>query len=278
MASHSTTTSNSIKTSSLTQVDVELFAQWLQESDQTCMFTGAGMSTESGIPDFRSPGGYWSKNTPIDFNDYIQSEELRKVAWSRVFESSLNLGEAEPNKGHDIISVWFEMGLVQSVITQNIDNLHQKSGISPANVIELHGNGCHAKCLNCGHIYPFSELEPSYRETGTVPPCAQKRGQNICSGIIKTATISFGQPMPEDEMDSATRETSQCDLFVVLGSSLVVYPAASFPEMAKKRGAKLIILNREPTGLDGYADLVFNGEIGETLSRVNEAVKNRHQK
>ncbi|MBL4867114.1 MAG: Sir2 family NAD-dependent protein deacetylase [Pseudomonadales bacterium] len=258
--------------SNIKQEEVELFAQWILESKRTVVFTGAGISTESGIPDFRSPGGYWTKNTPIDFNDYIHSEELRKVAWKRKFESSLNIEGAEPNIGHQIISTWYNQSLVGSVITQNIDNLHQKSGIDEKDVIELHGNASYAKCLRCSRIYQFSEIEPDYHRTGTVSPCSQQLGEEICSGIIKTATISFGQSMPEKEMARANEETSSCGLFIVLGSSLVVYPAASFPEMAKKQGAKLIILNREPTGLDDDADLVLNSEIGETLNSVNELV------
>ncbi|PCJ16895.1 MAG: NAD-dependent deacetylase [Gammaproteobacteria bacterium] len=258
--------------SSSTHDKTRELSQWLLNSQHTTVFTGAGMSTESGIPDFRSPGGYWTKNKPIHFSDYMASESQRNLAWQRKFDPAFNLDDATPNAGHKVIADWFRKQHVQSVITQNIDNLHQKSGITNESVIELHGNATYAKCLSCGHVYQFPALEVSFRDTGSVPPCSQPLKRGRCEGIIKTATISFGQAMPEAEMQRAKRDTLASDLFIVLGSSLVVYPAASFPEMAKRNGAKLVILNREATDLDGLADLVLHEEIGDTLSQVDVLV------
>lgn len=249
---------------------IDLLCQWLSQCRHAVIFTGAGMSTESGIPDFRSPGGYWAKNQPIHFSDYLHSETHRKLAWQRKFDPSFNIEEATPNAGHLVIAEWYRKGWVKSVITQNIDNLHQKSGIPAENVIELHGNATYAKCLSCGHRVEFPELEASFQATGTVPPCAQLQGQEVCGGIIKAATISFGQAMPEAEMRHAERESLASDLLMVLGSSLVVYPAASFPKIAKDQGARLVILNREATDLDCHADLVLHTEIGDTLRQINQ--------
>jgi NAD-dependent deacetylase len=232
------------------------------------VFTGAGISTESGIPDFRSPGGVWSKMKPIMFQDFVASRDKRREAWTRVFNRTAGWTGASPNAGHNAVASLVQSGKVSAVITQNVDNLHQDSGIPSDKVIELHGNASYAKCLECGHRYELEELEPRWKadEDITCEPCG---------GLLKTATISFGQPMPELEMMRATYEARACDLFLVLGSSLVVYPAAGLPIEAKRHGAKLIIVNREPTELDGYADLVLNTEIGplltETLALMREA-------
>ena len=234
------------------------------ESHRIVFFTGAGLSTESGIPDFRSPGGLWSRMKPIQFQDFLASDTVRQESWKRRFSGENTIGLALPNIGHEVVARLINSGLASCVITQNIDNLHQKSGIEKSNerVIELHGNATYAKCLSCEKRYEMEQLERQFKSEGRIAECTE------CSGIIKSATISFGQSMPEYEMQRAEKEALACDLFIVLGSSLVVYPAAGFPELAHRNGAKLIIVNREPTPLDGIADLVLHEEIGSCLGTL----------
>ncbi|MCZ6830362.1 MAG: Sir2 family NAD-dependent protein deacetylase [Gammaproteobacteria bacterium] len=226
------------------------------------MFTGAGISTESGIPDFRSPGGIWSNNQPIDFSEFIASEEMRRESWRRKFNVDNTIRHAKPNAGHLAIASLVSAGKVSSVITQNVDGLHQASGVPDEQVIELHGNTTYAKCLDCAARYELEPIREAFQRDETLPVCGQ------CQGIVKTATISFGQAMPEPEMLRSELETRACDLFIAIGSSLVVYPAAGFPGLAKRAGAHLVILNRDPTDQDPAADLVLNREIGPTLNRV----------
>ena len=242
-------------------MSLEIFQNILSESSNTVVFTGAGISTESGIPDFRSPTGIWTKNKPIEFKDFLSSEEIRVEFWKRKFAVDLTISKAKPNAGHMIISKLNHIGKVSKIITQNIDNLHQISGVPEENVIELHGNTTFAKCLECDLRYELNSIKKLFEQTNVPPYCKN------CSGIIKTATISFGQPMPKEEMLKAEKASLSCDLFIVIGSSLQVYPAASFPLVAKKNGSKLVILNREVTDLDKYADLVIHDEIGEFLSK-----------
>ncbi len=234
----------------------------ITSSQKIVIFTGAGISTESGIPDFRSPGGIWTKYQPIDFSDFMASQEMRQESWRRKFASEAIMKKAQPNKGHLAVAKLVDMGKVISVITQNIDGLHQLSGVPDNNVIELHGNATYASCLDCGKRYEFEPIREQFEKDETLPIC------DNCSGIIKTATISFGQAMPIDQMQAAEVATLECDLFMVIGSSLVMYPAADFPRRAKQNGAGLIILNRDPTPLDSIADLVLNYEIGPTMSEV----------
>lgn len=242
-------------------MSLEIFQNILSESSNTVVFTGAGISTESGIPDFRSPTGIWTKNKPIEFKDFLSSEDIRVEFWKRKFAVDLTISKAKPNAGHMIISELNHIGKVSKIITQNIDNLHQISGVPEENVIELHGNTTFAKCLECDLRYELNSIKKLFEQTNVPPYCKN------CSGIIKTATISFGQPMPKEEMLKAEKASLSCDLFIVIGSSLQVYPAASFPLVAKKNGSKLVILNREGTDLDKYADLVIHDEIGEFLSK-----------
>lgn len=232
----------------------------IDESKRVVVFTGAGISTESGIPDFRSPGGLWTKMAPIDFRDFMASAEMRVEAWRRKFGMDGHFSAAEPNKGHMAVAKLVDTGKVTHVITQNVDNLHQASGVPPSKVIELHGNSTYATCLNCGVRYELDEIRTHFEEHGTAQDCT------FCAGILKSATISFGQAMPEKEMERAGEATLACDLFLAIGSSLLVYPAANFPIVAKKNGACLVILNREETELDPIADLVLHAEIGETLA------------
>jgi NAD-dependent deacetylase len=226
------------------------------------VFTGAGISTESGIPDFRSPGGIWTKYQPIDFEAFLSSEEARREAWRRKFATDPTIREAMPNRGHRAVAELVRRGKAAAVITQNIDGLHQASGVPPQRVIELHGNTTYAACLDCGERYEIEDLRVAFEKTEKPPRCGR------CDGFIKTATISFGQAMPVEAMRRAEMETLAADLFIVAGSSLVVYPAAGFPELAKRNGAALVIVNRDPTGLDDIADLVLNRAIGETLGEA----------
>jgi NAD-dependent deacetylase len=237
-------------------------ARLIDDARRVVVFTGAGISTESGIPDFRSPGGVWSKMKPIYFQDFVASEDKRREAWTRTFNGTAGWTGRAPNAGHDAVARLVAAGKVSSVITQNVDNLHQDSGIPDDRVIELHGNASYATCLTCGLRHELHHLRPGFVEGGQIPAC------RACGAIVKTATISFGQPMPQEPMARAEAETLACDLFLVLGSSLVVYPAAGFPLLAKRNGATLAIVNREPTEQDPYADLVLREEIGPLMSAV----------
>ncbi|MFQ5995245.1 MAG: NAD-dependent deacetylase [Acidiferrobacterales bacterium] len=223
------------------------------------VFTGAGISTESGIPDFRSPTGIWSRMKPIDYQDYLASEQARRESWRRRLEIDRELDGARPNRGHRAVATLVDRGKATWVVTQNIDGLHQQSGIPEDQVIELHGNTRYARCLDCGERYELAPIFETFAKDETLPVCT------YCSGVIKTATISFGQPMPEEAMRRAFLASMQCDLFLAVGSSLAVYPAADFPVLAKANGARLVIVNREATGLDAAADLVVNAEIGFAL-------------
>ena len=231
----------------------------LAEAKRAVVFTGAGISTESGIPDFRSPGGIWTQMAPIYFDEFLASEEARRETWRRRFAMEDTFKAAEPNRGHRAVDALVRRGKVAAVITQNIDGLHQASGVPPDKVIELHGNTTYATCLDCGQRYEIADLRAIFEKTGAVPPCSE------CLGHVKTATVSFGQSMPVLAMQRAEEATRAADLFIVLGSSLVVYPAAGFPQLAKHNGAKLVIVNREPTPLDQMADLVLHEAIGDTM-------------
>lgn len=222
-------------------------------------FTGAGISTECGIPDFRSPGGIWTRNRPIPFDEFVASQSARDESWRRRFAMEEVFAAARPGRGHRALASLHRAGKVPAVITQNIDNLHQASGFAPDCVIELHGNTTYARCIGCGQAYQLDWVKRRFEADGGAPNCA------ACEEPVKTATISFGQAMPEDEMQRATELSQACDLFIAIGSSLVVWPAAGFPIMAKNAGARLVIINREPTEQDDIADLVIRDDIGEAL-------------
>lgn len=237
-------------------------ARMIEDARTAVVFTGAGMSTESGIPDFRSPGGVWSRMKPIYFQDFIASEDRRREAWNRVFSGTAGWVGGKPNAGHQAVARLVASGKVSAVITQNVDNLHQDSGVPEDQVVELHGNASYAKCLECGSRYELADLREPFQKGGVIPIC------RWCGGLVKTATISFGQSMPDGPMAEAQAHTLACDLFLVLGSSLAVYPAAGFPLLARRNGARLVIVNREPTDLDGHADLVLHDEIGPVMTEI----------
>ncbi|MEM8812990.1 MAG: Sir2 family NAD-dependent protein deacetylase [Pseudomonadota bacterium] len=234
--------------------------------DRAVVFTGAGISTESGIPDFRSPGGIWTKMQPIDFRDFVADEDVRREDWRRRFLMLDQFSDAEPNAGHRAIGDWVRAGRVSAVITQNIDGLHQKGGVPADQVVELHGNGTFATCLDCGIRHEHADIRPGFEQTGTPPACAS------CGGMVKAAIISFGQEMPRAEMARAEIATLDADLFLAIGSSLVVYPAAGFPILAKRNGARLIIVNRDETELDSLADRLLRGSIGEILGKAADTL------
>ena len=240
--------------------EAEALASLLRQARRAVVFTGAGISTESGIPDFRSPGGIWTRMMPIDFSDYVADPEARRESWRRRFEMEETWNQVRPNDGHRAVAELAARGIVSHVITQNIDALHQAGGVPEEQVIELHGNITYAKCLDCEGRMEIAAIRAHFEAEGDAPACP------ACGGIVKTATISFGQAMPEHEMARAEAAVAACDLCLVAGSSLQVYPAASFPLKAKRNGARLAILNREPTPQDPYADLVIHGEIGPILS------------
>jgi NAD-dependent deacetylase len=224
-------------------------------------FTGAGISTECGIPDFRSPGGIWTKMRPIEFGDFLASQEMRDESWRRRFAMEEHFGKAKPGRGHRALASLYKAGKVPGIITQNIDNLHQLSGFTAKDVVELHGNTTYAACLDCGKRYELDWVKQSMAQSGgRCPECT------VCDGYIKTATVSFGQAMPEAAMRRAQDLTESCDLFLAIGSSLVVWPAAGFPLAAQRNGARLVIINREATEFDEIADLVVHDDIGAALS------------
>jgi NAD-dependent deacetylase len=224
------------------------------------IFTGAGISTESGIPDFRSPGGIWSRYKPVCFDDFLASADKRREYWRLKFLVDGDIQDAKPNAGHLAVARLVHSGTAGCVITQNVDGLHQASGIAAEQVIELHGNTTYAACLDCGRRFELGPIRTAFARDESLPVCDR------CGGIVKTATVSFGQAMPPEAMRRAREATLACDLFLAVGSSLVVYPAAGFPALAKQNGARLAILNREPTPLDPVADLALHAEIGPTLS------------
>lgn len=239
-------------------------AQWIAGSRRIVGFTGAGVSTESGVPDFRSPQSPWLKHPPMPFQDFIASAENRREAWRRKFTMDDLYKGARPSAGHHFLATLVTIGKMPAVITQNIDGLHQASGVSPGKVIELHGNGTYALCISCGRHHDLSYVRGVFEQSGEPPACI------ACGGIVKSGTISFGQAMPAEPMQRARDASQACELFIVLGSSLVVYPAAGFPILAKRAGARLVIINREATDLDPVADLVLHGEIGAIVRRVQE--------
>ena len=204
----------------------------------------------------------WTKQVPIDYDSFLHSEAARVESWRRRFESEAIFRAARPNRGHRAVAELVRRGKVETVITQNIDGLHQAAGIPPEQVVELHGNTTYAHCLDCARRYEIADLRAQFEADGMAPCCER------CGGFVKTATISFGQAMPADALLRADAATRDADLFIAVGSSLVVYPAASFPETAKRIGAALAIVNRDPTHLDPLADAVVRLPIGAALGRA----------
>ena len=238
------------------------FKKLIDSCSYPVFFTGAGISTDSGIPDFRGPKGFWKKNTPIYFQDFIASKDMRTKYWEQSINFKSNFSKFLPNKGHEAIAQIIQEKTNGHCVTQNVDNLHQAAGLNDDQVTEIHGNATYAVCLECKKKFDLEPIHKAFKENQEPPSCDE------CNGFIKTATISFGQPMPEKEMIRAKNEAANCDLMVAVGSSLVVYPAATIPLLGKQSGAKFVILNNEPTELDQFADLVINESISESFQEV----------
>jgi NAD-dependent deacetylase len=234
---------------------------WIQEADRIVAFTGAGISTESGIPDFRSPGGIWSQMQPITYQEFIASEEARREDWRRRLAMNDQLAQAEPNLGHRALASLVRSGKGLGIVTQNIDGLHQRSGVPAARLVELHGNATRGRCLDCRTVMSLDQVRAAIAASGASPRC-------VCGGLVKAAVVSFGQAMPEREMARAAEWAGMCDLFLAIGSSLVVHPAATIPLLASHAGARLVIVNRETTPLDEAADLVVHSAIGPLFAEI----------
>jgi NAD-dependent deacetylase len=252
--------------------DLDRVVDLICASQRMVVFTGAGVSTESGIPDFRSPGGVWDRFDPNEFTyqNFVGSLEGRRKYWElgrQVYEVVKN---AEPNLAHHAIALLDHLGRLDCVITQNIDNLHQRAGLSPEKVIELHGNATRARCLSCGKPYARDQIQEWLEAGADVPTCDPP-----CGGIIKPHTIMFGEAMPVRETMEAERRATASDCFIVVGSSLVVYPAAMMPLHAKRNGAALVIVNLTETPHDAYADVVIRGKAGPVMDQLVSRVKRR---
>ncbi len=249
--------------------EIEQIAQWIIESKKVVVFSGAGLSTESGIPDFRSPGGVWDRYNPEDFyfQNFLASEASREKYWQMATEMYEPMKRAQPNLAHLAIAEMERLNKLDCVITQNIDGLHFKAGNSEEKVIQLHGTAMAVSCLSCGKRYDRDEIQERLQKGVKAPYCDE------CSGPLKPATISFGQSMPERETEEAYHRSSLSDLFIVIGSSLVVQPAASMPLVAKRNGAKLVIINRDPTPYDDRSDIVIHGQAGPIMASILEKVR-----
>jgi NAD-dependent deacetylase len=241
-------------------------AELIKGAEKILVFSGAGLSTESGIPDFRSPGGVWSKYDPSDFyfDKFISDEKSRVKYWQMSTEFYQPMKDALPNRAHLAIKALEDTGKLVAVVTQNIDRLHHKAGNSPDKIIEIHGTAFSVSCLSCGKTYDRDDIQERISSGVEVPYCDE------CSGILKPDTVSFGQAMPQDKMAQAIRHARECDLCIVLGSSLVVYPAASVPVSAVESGAKLMIINRDETSLDSMADMVIHESVSKALGEMVE--------
>ncbi len=247
--------------------DIAALRRLIDGSRRIVALTGAGISTESGIPDFRSPGGIWTRMKPITYDEFMASKAARLEDWRRRFVMNANFAAAEPNAGHLGLVRLAETGRLGTVITQNIDGLHQRAGLPPDRLIEIHGNATHGRCLDCRAPLPLAAVRHAIETTGSCPRCA-------CGGLVKAAIISFGERMPAEAMRRAAGAAKGADLFLVIGSSLQVQPAASLPVVARQAGASLVIINREATPLDPAADLILRRPIGAVFSTLCQEIVN----
>jgi NAD-dependent deacetylase len=245
---------------------LEEFAANIRDNDRIVVFTGAGISTESGIPDFRSPGGIWTRYRPVTFQEYLSSESARVEAWRRRLDGWEQYKKAKPNIGHFFVQSLSVKEKLIGLITQNVDGLHSMAGLPDEQIVELHGSNRKVICLNCGKEFEPERIINQLVGDFSAPRC------DSCGGILKSATVSFGQAMPEQAMRRAQEWTEQAEIFIVMGSSLQVQPAASFPVLAKHNRALLAIINREAGPLDDMADFVHNGAIGEFCAKFGEMI------
>jgi len=237
---------------------------WLHDATRIVVLTGAGMSTESGIPDFRGPQGLWTKDPDAEklsnIHYYMSDAGIRRKAWQQRLEMLARA--AEPNRGHKALVELEGRGTLRALVTQNIDGLHQQAGSSPELVIEVHGTVRRVVCMKCGQRGPMEEALARVRGGEWDPPCLQ------CGGILKSDTISFGQSLVPAVISRAMRAAETADLLLAIGTSLQVYPVAGLVPVASEAGARVVILNAEPTPFDDMADAVLNGSIGETLPQL----------
>lgn len=252
---------------SLDPAVVRQVAEWLRTAKQAIAFTGAGVSTESDIPDFRSPGGVWAKYQPVYYQEFLADPAARHEYWRQKSEAHRGFADARPNRGHVALAKWEAAGKLRGVITQNIDELHQHAG--SREVLELHGTARKIACLDCSARYEAGPLVAEFFAVQIPPVCS------ACGGILKHATISFGQNLVPEVLMAAHRHARMSDVFFALGSSLVVHPAAELPRVARQRGARLVIINRDPTPLDDLADVVLHSPLGETLAAVDVELESR---
>jgi len=245
-------------------------AEKIAGAKRLIVFTGAGISTESGIPDYRSQGGIWDKFKPVEFSDFMASRTAREEYWRQRMAMEKSLAVSAPNKGHLAIARFHRMGLLEKVITQNIDGLHQESGIPQEKIIELHGNTRRVRCMSCKKLITWEAAQAMIDSGDPAPECD-------CSGYLKPDTISFGQAMPVEETKEAAELSSQSDVFLVVGSTLLVHPAAAMPQYAKSGGAFLIILNLSDTPMDGVADILIREKAGDVLAAIADAVARRRE-
>jgi len=246
---------------------LEQVAKWLAGAKTAVAFTGAGISTESGIPDFRSPGGVWATNRQIYYDEFLESESARYEYWRQKAIAHGDFTTSSPNAGHLTLAKWQAAGFLRTVVTQNIDGLHQDAGSQ--DVIEIHGTARFIRCLDCDSRYDAGPLVEQFQADDAVPPCPDCE-----NGRLKHDTISFGQSLNPEVLDRAVQLSGGADVFVALGSSLVVEPAASLPRLAKQNGARLVIINRDPTPLDAIADAIFNDGIGTVVTQIDQMIKN----
>ncbi|MCC6173747.1 MAG: Sir2 family NAD-dependent protein deacetylase [Chloroflexi bacterium] len=239
--------------------DIERLAALIAASRRIVAFTGAGISTESGIPDYRSPGGVWDRHAPIQYQDFLTSADARRETWRRGLHTYPVVAAARPNAAHSALVELERRGRLRGVVTQNVDGLHQEAGHLAETVVELHGNAHGVRCLVCDARYSRADVQARVRAGEAEPACGQ------CDGTLKPMTVSFGEPMPQDALRRADRLASEADLMLVVGSSLVVYPAAHIPRRALEAGARLAIVNATPTPLDEQATLVTRGQAAEIL-------------
>ncbi len=239
--------------------EIAAFRHLIDASERVVALTGAGISTESGIPDFRGPNGLWTRVKPITYQEFVASEDARMEDWRRRFVMNETFAAAKPNAGHRGLVEMAESGRLAMVVTQNIDGLHQRAGLGSEQVIEIHGNSTRGRCVECAAFMSLADVRRMIDETGASPRCA-------CGGLVKAAIISFGERMPSDALSAATRFAAAADLFIVIGSSLLVQPAARLPLIAKQSGASLVIVNRETTPLDAEADLILHRPIGAVFA------------
>ncbi|HPF39653.1 MAG TPA: Sir2 family NAD-dependent protein deacetylase [Phycisphaerae bacterium] len=244
---------------------IRRLADYLRGATNGVAFTGAGISTESGIADFRSPGGVWSRHQPVDFKDFLNDAEERRRFWIIRRETIPSFLNAQPNAGHHAIADLERQGRLKAVVTQNIDELHQRAGSQ--RVLEVHGTAMKVHCLSCDKRWTAEEIQPRIEADELDLTCDE------CGGLLKSMTVSFGQTLPADVWMESMQLARKCDVFLAMGSSLVVYPAAELPQSAKRNGATLIIINRDETPLDPLADLVINAPIGETMKVVMAAIE-----